>query len=253
MSQVPVEVEWVQARQARARWAGGRLCVRLPRHWPEAQREEALAKFRRWAEARRLEEGRLDAAWRTEAALGPGRAWGSLALAQEVRRVNEATLQAPLKGVRLGQAKRSRLAQCNPKTGILTFSRHAVDHLPSRALRYLILHELAHLFEANHSPRFWALVARHEPDWKRLRQLTQHHHHRAVGAQEGGPPWPPQPALAPVGRTAGPSAPPAKAPSPPPAPGGACGPGAGGAHPFGPLYAFVPSPWAGGRAEEAGA
>ena len=41
-------------------------------------------------------------------------------------------------------------------------------------LRYLMVHELSHLRHMNHSARFWAEVARHEPHWKALdRELLQ--------------------------------------------------------------------------------
>ncbi|MFI4895976.1 MAG: M48 family metallopeptidase [Steroidobacterales bacterium] len=45
---------------------------------------------------------------------------------------------------------------------------------PPEVLRYLMIHELSHLRHMNHSPRFWADVARHEPDWRSLdRELLQ--------------------------------------------------------------------------------
>jgi predicted metal-dependent hydrolase len=37
---------------------------------------------------------------------------------------------------------------------------------PPEILDYLVIHELAHLREMNHSPRFWAVVAEHCPDYK---------------------------------------------------------------------------------------
>ncbi len=40
---------------------------------------------------------------------------------------------------------------------------------PPEVLDYVVVHELAHLAELNHSPRFWAIVERHCPDWKRHR------------------------------------------------------------------------------------
>jgi len=35
--------------------------------------------------------------------------------------------------------------------------------LPSRLVRYVLLHELCHIAEPNHSPAFWALLRRREP------------------------------------------------------------------------------------------
>ncbi len=40
--------------------------------------------------------------------------------------------------------------------------------LDPEILRYLIVHELCHARHLNHSRRFWRLVERHEPDYRRL-------------------------------------------------------------------------------------
>lgn len=37
---------------------------------------------------------------------------------------------------------------------------------PSEIIRYIIIHELAHIKEKNHSSRFWKLVERYQPDYK---------------------------------------------------------------------------------------
>jgi predicted metal-dependent hydrolase len=42
--------------------------------------------------------------------------------------------------------------------------------LDPEVLRYLIVHELCHARQMNHSRRFWRLVERHEPDYRRLDQ-----------------------------------------------------------------------------------
>lgn len=39
-------------------------------------------------------------------------------------------------------------------------------HCPPEVIDYIIIHELAHLREMNHSPRFWALVKTMSPDYQ---------------------------------------------------------------------------------------
>lgn len=85
-----------------------------------------------------------------------------------VKRINDATYRVPITGVRIGSAKYSRLAQINLKTRIITFSRFAIENVPERGRRYLVLHELAHVLEASHNKTFWHLVNQFEPDYKEI-------------------------------------------------------------------------------------
>lgn len=89
-------------------------------------------------------------------------------MAGYVRRINEATLNVAIGGVRIGSAKHSRLAQINLKTRIITFSRYAVENVPERGRRYLVLHELSHVIEASHNKRFWSIVGRYEPEYRQI-------------------------------------------------------------------------------------
>ena len=44
---------------------------------------------------------------------------------------------------------------------------------PAPVVQYLLIHELCHTRQLNHSARFWKLVAAHEPEWRALdRELT---------------------------------------------------------------------------------
>lgn len=83
-----------------------------------------------------------------------------------VKRINDATFNVTIGGVRIGSAKYTRLAQINLKTKVITFSRFAIENVPERGRRYLVLHELAHVHEASHNQHFWNLVGLHEPDYK---------------------------------------------------------------------------------------
>ncbi len=53
-----------------------------------------------------------------------------------------------------------RAGSCAPSKKTINIS-HRLSSMPRFVLEYVIVHELAHLLEANHSPRFWELVDRY--------------------------------------------------------------------------------------------
>ncbi len=60
-----------------------------------------------------------------------------------------------------------RYGSCTPATGMIRIS-HRLAAMPGWVQDYVIVHELAHLLEANHGPRFWRLVNRY-PKTERAR------------------------------------------------------------------------------------
>lgn len=70
-------------------------------------------------------------------------------------------------------AAQSRWGSCNAK-GVVRLHARLIHHRPE-VIDYVVVHELAHLRELNHSPRFWALVESALPDYRERRALLRHH------------------------------------------------------------------------------
>lgn len=73
-------------------------------------------------------------------------------------------------GVKITSAKK-RFGSCSPKNS-LCFSVFLFDY-PAEAIDYVIVHELCHIKEHNHSARFWALVQKYMPDYKERQKLLK--------------------------------------------------------------------------------
>ena len=67
----------------------------------------------------------------------------------------------------------SRWGSCS-NTGVLSFSWRLIL-APAFVLDYLAAHEVAHLKELNHSPRFWRLVGRLDADFERAKTWLDAH------------------------------------------------------------------------------
>ena len=85
--------------------------------------------------------------------------------------------EAPRLGVRYARiriaAQRSRWGSCSSR-GTLSFNwRLALA--PREVLDYVVVHELCHLREPNHSRRFWALVEAARPRFEEQRAWLREH------------------------------------------------------------------------------
>lgn len=120
--------------------SGDRLLVRLADPTPEAVRKTLRLWYR--AEALRILTERLDA-------LCPTIPWLAAVPPWKIKLM------------------RRRWGSCTAR-GELTFNTHLIK-APVRCIDYVLLHELAHIRELNHSKRYYAVLEQLLPEWKSLR------------------------------------------------------------------------------------
>lgn len=117
------------------------------------------ARISRADEARWVEDlvGKIVARERRGVSAGPKRS--DAALLRRARDLNATYLggRAEPAQVRWVGPLRSRWASCTPAERSIRVSER-VRGMPAWVLDYVLVHELAHLLEPGHGPRFWALV-----------------------------------------------------------------------------------------------
>ena len=120
----------------------GELVVRAPARMSQKELKPIIEKLQK-----RL-QNKTRQAPRTDEALE--------AIAQEL---NQTYFSGRLKwqSIRYVTNQTKRFGSCTPSLGTIRLS-HRLATMPDWVLNYVVVHELAHLEEANHGPNFWALV-----------------------------------------------------------------------------------------------
>lgn len=67
----------------------------------------------------------------------------------------------PVSSVRYVANQQKRFGSCTPSTGAIRLSDRLIQ-VPEWVRDYVLVHELAHLIHADHSPEFWKLVSAYE-------------------------------------------------------------------------------------------
>ena len=67
----------------------------------------------------------------------------------------------------------SRWGSCTKARRRISLNSELARYRPE-LLEYVVVHELAHLIEANHSAKYYAILDRHLPGWRALREELRH-------------------------------------------------------------------------------
>lgn len=146
-----------------AREVDGVLEVRAPAAMSESELQPVIARFLSKLERRKAARNLDDAFLAERAAVLNQRYFGNRLTWHEIR---------------WSTRQNRRHGSCTPARGTIRIS-HQLANVPRFVLDYVILHELAHLLEPDHGPRFQALVNRY-PRTERARGYLM-----AIGRETG--------------------------------------------------------------------
>ena len=93
-------------------------------------------------------------------------------ITRKVNELNRIHFQKPIKSVSL-KYNQTNWGSCSSKGNVNLSTR--LLFAPEEVIDYVIIHELAHLTELNHSPRFWKLVSDAMPDYKEKEKWLKEH------------------------------------------------------------------------------
>jgi predicted metal-dependent hydrolase len=161
-----MEIEIIRSKKRQktvsARVVGDVFVVQAPARMSDSELQPIIEKLQqRWQ--RRRAKGSLD----------------DQALHRRAQELNRQYFAGKLKwkSIRWVTNQNSRMGSCTPTEQTLRIS-HRLATMPAFVRDYVIVHELAHLLEANHGPKFWRLVNRY-PKTERARGYLM-----AVGMEE---------------------------------------------------------------------
>ncbi|HTL71230.1 MAG TPA: SprT family zinc-dependent metalloprotease [Candidatus Eisenbacteria bacterium] len=143
----------------------GRLVVRAPRHVSDSEIRRFVREKSAWID--RMAARAAERARTAPPPLSPEEEKSLKVLARDafIERACRyaARMGVTFRRIRLMSAK-TRWGSCGPG-GNLSFNWRLI-RAPLDVLDYVVVHELAHLVEPNHSPRFWSKVAEYCPAFR---------------------------------------------------------------------------------------
>lgn len=148
----------------------GQVVVRAPLRMPEQQIQQFVQKHETWIQkkqelAREIKEQPVITEQERREGIEAAKQYIPQRVAYFARRM----------GVTYGRItireQKTRWGSCSSK-GNLNFNWKLM-RMPPEALDYVVVHELAHRKEMNHSAQFWAIVEKELPDYRERRKMLR--------------------------------------------------------------------------------
>ena len=147
-----------------------KVVVRAPRRISIEAINAFVAKHAEWLEKkllRREEKNALEYA--DEAREAELRALAKVIIPEKVEKFARIMKVSPT-SVKITGAK-TRFGSCSGKNG-LCFSWRVMCY-PEKAIDYVVVHELSHIYHHNHSKSFWKTVEKYMPDYKEAEKILK--------------------------------------------------------------------------------
>lgn len=174
------EVSYTVKKSARARrlrvavYCDASVVVTVPADFGESKIEKFLKEKAGWILEKIKEFGRMEKEIHLRGGKREFKKYRIQALAFVIKKVEELNRQYNFSYSRITvKNQKTRWGSCSKKRN-LNFN-YKIIFLPEKLAEYIIVHELCHLQEFNHSQKFWNLVARAVPNYRDVVKQVKRH------------------------------------------------------------------------------
>lgn len=146
----------------------GKLSVKAPLRMSDREIEKFLNQKRFWIykQVKRMQEEQKNRVIRSEQEVKQLKEQARKVLTEKTDYYKQ-FLKVEYKRIRIGDQK-TRWGSCS-SSGTISYNWRLIL-MPEAILDYVVVHELCHMIEMNHSARFWARVAEILPDYQMRRK-----------------------------------------------------------------------------------
>lgn len=156
----------------------GNLLIKAPLKMQDREIERFLRQKRYWIykQAKRVKEAASHRIYRSEDEIRHLREQAREVLTQKTD-YYKVLLGVEYQRIRIGDQK-TRWGSCSSK-GTISYNWHLIL-MPEQIMDYVVVHELCHLLEMNHSWQFWEKVEKVFPDYRERRRWLRENGNRCL-------------------------------------------------------------------------